>query len=249
MIAGNPLSGGRPAGRGPGPQAPAGTPPAAAAESVAEPRLVVGSTGRGSTGQDLALGVAIDHPADAAGLLIGGLPDGASLSAGQLSGANQWYVPAADAAGVVVRPARGFAGAVDLSVELRLPRGRIAERRAVRLEWGRPAAPTPSAAVAGLPPRQLDPEEIASLRRRGEALFANGDIAAARLMLMRAAEAADARSALLLATTYDPMALADSGIRGAFANPALARAWYERAKAFGSPDAPRRLELLASQEH
>jgi TPR repeat protein len=249
MIAGNPLS--RPEGSGLGPQAAAGTPPAAAAvDPTTEPRLVVGSAERGSTGQALALGVAIDHPADAAGLLVDGLPDGAALSAGRASGANQWYVPAADVAGVSVRPPRGFTGAVDLSVELRLPRGRVAERRAVRLEWARSAAaPTPPAGAAGLPPRQLDPEEIASLRRRGEAFFANGDIAAARLMLMRAAEAADARAALLLATTYDPMALADNGIRGAFANPALARTWYERAKAFGSPDAPRRLELLASQEH
>lgn len=239
MIAGNPLS--RPEGSGLGPQA---------VDPTTEPRLVVGSAERGSTGQALALGVAIDHPADAAGLLVDGLPDGAALSAGRASGANQWYVPAADVAGVSLRPPRGFTGAVDLSVELRLPRGRVAERRAVRLEWARSAAaPTPPAGAAGLPPRQLDPEEIASLRRRGEAFFANGDIAAARLMLMRAAEAADARAALLLATTYDPMALADNGIRGAFANPALARTWYERAKAFGSPDAPRRLELLASQEH
>jgi hypothetical protein len=252
MIAGNPLSGGRPViGSGPGPHAPAGTSPAAAAvEPAAGPRLVVGSAERGGNGQALPLGVAINHPADAAGLLIDGLPDGASLSAGQPSGANQWYVPAAELAGAVVRPPRGFAGAVDLSVELRLARGRVAERRSVRLEWARaPAPPTQAVGIAGLPQRTLDPEEIASLRKRGEEFFANGDIAAARLMLMRAAEAADARAAFLLATTYDPLVLGDSGIRGSFANPALARTWYERAKAFGSPDAPRRLELLASREY
>jgi hypothetical protein len=248
MIAGNPLSGGRPSvGSGPVALAPAATPPAAlAAEPVDEPRLVVAVPERGGSGQALALGVAIDHPADAAGLLVDGLPDGTSLSVGQPSGANRWYVPAANLAGAVVRPPRGFAGAIDLSVELWLPDGRVAERRSVRLEWARPAA---APGVTGLPPRKLDPEEIASLRQRGEALFANGDIAAARLMLMRAAEAADARAALLLATTYDPMALGDGGIRASFANPAMARTWYERAKAFGSPDAPRRLELLASQEH
>jgi TPR repeat protein len=68
-------------------------------------------------------------------------------------------------------------------------------------------------------------------------------------MLQRAAEAADARAAFALAATYDPIVLGDSGVQGVTPDAAMAKAWYERARAFGSPEAPRRLELLASRAH
>lgn len=270
LIAGNPLSGVKLTASEPAPPAPAGTAapppaPAAAASTIVEPaapaeepRLLVQTAERGSSDQTLPLGMTIDHRDGAAGLLIDGLPDGASLTAGRPSGPDQWYVPAADLADAAVRPPHGFAGAMDLSVELQLAEGRVAERRSVRLEWAPPpeqnpvpvaAAPAGPPALAGLTLRKLDTDEITTLRKRGEEFFANGDVAAARLMLQRAAEAGDARAALALAATYDPIALGDIGIRGSFADATMARTWYERAKAFGSPDAPHRLELLASREH
>ena len=67
-------------------------------------------------------------------------------------------------------------------------------------------------------------------------------------MLQRAAEAADPRAALVLAATYDPLVLADLGVGSLGPDLALARAWYHKARSFGSTDAPRRLELLASRE-
>jgi hypothetical protein len=39
------------------------------------------------------------------------------------------------------------------------------------------------------------------------------------------------------------------GVQGLSADIAKARAWYERAKEFGSTEAPRRLEMLASRDH
>jgi hypothetical protein len=36
-------------------------------------------------------------------------------------------------------------------------------------------------------------------------------------------------------------------VRGMGADVEKARSWYEQAKAFGSPDAPRRLEMLANR--
>ncbi len=109
------------------------------------------------------------------------------------------------------------------------------------------AAQTGSTDARRFAVRKLDRDEIASLRKVGEELLANRDIAAARLMLLRAAEAADARAALALAKTYDPLALGDVGLRGAFADPAMARTWYEKAREFGSTDAQRRLHMLASR--
>ena len=93
----------------------------------------------------------------------------------------------------------------------------------------------------------LDPEEIASLLRRADALIASGDVAAARLVLRRAADAGDAGAAMALAGTYDPANLAKLGVHGIVPDLAMARSWYEKARTFGSAEAPQRLEMLASK--
>ena len=97
--------------------------------------------------------------------------------------------------------------------------------------------------TAGRSPISAD--ETRGLRERAEALLSTGDIAAARLLLQRAAQARDARACLLLGATYDPMVLERLGIRGVTADPVLARTWYEQAKALGSEDASKRLDVLA----
>jgi hypothetical protein len=125
-----------------------------------------------------------------------------------------------------------------------------------------PVAPPPVAAVppvatvpppvAAVPPpaaasRSLDSEEMAAMLKRGESFIATGDIAAARLLLRRVAEAGNARAALALGATYDPAVLKQIGILGAAADVKQARTWYEKAAALGSPEAPKRLEQLAQQ--
>ncbi len=92
--------------------------------------------------------------------------------------------------------------------------------------------------------RSLDPREIAALIKRGQDLLAGGDVQSARLLLMRGAEARDARAALLVGTTYDPVLLRQIGADG-LADIAQARTWYQRAKEWGEPDAQRKLEALA----
>ena len=93
--------------------------------------------------------------------------------------------------------------------------------------------------------RSLDPREIAALVKRGQDLLASGDVQSARLLLMRGAEARDARAALLVGTTYDPALLRQIGADGPMADIAQARIWYQRAKEWGEPDAQRKLEALA----
>jgi cell division protein FtsB len=95
----------------------------------------------------------------------------------------------------------------------------------------------------------LDSNEIASSLRRGDALVASGDVAAARLVLRRAADAGDARAAMTLAGTYDPAILEKLGVHGVAPDLAMARGWYEKAKKFGATEATQRLELLASKQH
>jgi hypothetical protein len=95
----------------------------------------------------------------------------------------------------------------------------------------------------------LDPNEIVSSLKRADALIASGDLAAARLVLRRAADAGDARAAMTLAETYDPAVLEKLGVHGVVPDLAMARGWYEKAKQFGSTEATQRLELLASKQH
>ena len=103
-----------------------------------------------------------------------------------------------------------------------------------------PIAPPPAQ-------RQLDRgEEIAVLLKRGKDLIANGDLAAARLVLQRAAMRTDAEAALALGATYDPYVLRALKVYGFKADPDMARVWYEKASELGSAAAPRRLEMLTS---
>jgi TPR repeat protein len=109
------------------------------------------------------------------------------------------------------------------------------------------AAPVPEPTIPRDAIHRLDPNEIASSLKRADELIASGDLAAARLVLRRAANAGDARAAMTLAGTYDPAILEKLGVHGFVPDVAMARAWYEKAKKFGSAEAPRRLELLASK--
>ena len=94
--------------------------------------------------------------------------------------------------------------------------------------------------------RQLDREEVMVLLKRGKDLIANGDIAAARLVLRRAADATNAEAALALAETYDPYVLRGLKVYSFAADAERARAWYEKARELGSSAASQRLEMLTS---
>ena len=71
-----------------------------------------------------------------------------------------------------------------------------------------------------------------------------GDLPSARLLLRRAAEAQNARAALALAQTYDPLVLKQYGSSAPAADVATARSWYERAREWGAPDVQRQLDAL-----
>ena len=114
-----------------------------------------------------------------------------------------------------------------------------AERQLDGITAAPPIAPPPAQ-------RKLDQEEIAVLLKRGKDLITNGDLAAARLVLRRAADANDAEAALALGATYDPLVLRALKVYGFKADPVMARVWYEKASELGSAAAPQRLEMLTS---
>jgi len=108
------------------------------------------------------------------------------------------------------------------------------------------AAPVAEPVAPNSSIHHLDPDAIASLLKRADGLMASGDVAAARLVLRRAADVGDAHAALTLAETYDPAILEKLGVHGVVPDLAMARSWYEKARASGSAEAPQRLETLAS---
>lgn len=109
----------------------------------------------------------------------------------------------------------------------------------------RNAAPPAAEEPAAAPARQIDPAEVAVLVKRGEELVKTGDLAGARLLLQRAADARHAGATFALATTYDPIMLKQLPVLGVNGDVGLARQWYERARDLGIREATVRLEALA----
>ena len=96
--------------------------------------------------------------------------------------------------------------------------------------------------VSGTP--VLDNDEIAVLVKRGQDFLQNGDLASARLILRRAAEAGSANAALALGATFDPLVIQRLGVIGIEPDIARARQWYQRAAELGSATASQQLTKL-----
>ncbi len=106
------------------------------------------------------------------------------------------------------------------------------------------SAATPSEQTRSTP--QAMQADIITLINHAEAMLEHGDIASARLLLRRAANAGSAQAAFTLGGTFDPVFLAEKGVLGFAPDAAQASAWYQRAMELGSTEASRRLERLAT---
>lgn len=195
-----------------------------------------------SLDQATTLGLAVDGAADGAQLVIGGFAPGSAFSVGRAIGQTAWSIPASQVKTATLAPPRGFAGVMDVAVTLMLANGSLADRKTLHLGW----LPETSALQSGGPSfsRRLDAAELDALVAHGNALVATGDLAGARLLYQRAAESGNARAALTLAETYDPIVLETLGEAGLAPNVAIARAWYRKARELGAAEAQARLERL-----
>jgi hypothetical protein len=221
-----------------------GTPIERAKPPVAH--LIVAQRESGAAGAALPLPVSLDSvPADAM-IVIHGLAAGSTLTEGRALENGGWQLTAGELHDALLRPPQGFAGAMELGLELRLPNGGVADRKTLHLEWT--ASAGPQATRPAFVVRQLDADEVEALLKRGEGFIASGDLASARLVLQRAAEAGEAQAALSLAGTFDPIVLDRLGLQGQKADIEKARIWYQRAQELGSAAAPRRLQLLAGYD-
>ena len=148
-------------------------------------------------------------------MLLTGLPVGWTISTGFQLGTDNWVLTARELDGAAIRPPRGFVGAIDLAIELRLADDTVADHLSLHLTWpeapkaamaietaqtpvvaaavgtgntGSPLREAPSPQATTVPLRRLDRDEIADLRKRGEEFMAAGNLGLARLALQRAAE-------------------------------------------------------------
>jgi hypothetical protein len=205
----------------------------------------------------LALGISLDGGTGGEVALLTGLAAGSRLSIGSPVGANGWRLPARDLTQALAYAPSDFAGVMDAVVDVRTENDVLIDSRPIRLAWlPKQSAEPPREAQAdsketvqpvAIP--TLDPEEIAMLMRRGEEFLKTGDIAAARLVLRRAANAGHPQAALGLGATFDPVVLGELGVVGFPPDPAQARSWYDKAARLGLDEAQRRLERLARADN
>jgi Sel1 repeat len=215
-----------------------------------EPHLLLRDD-RGETNEILPVGIEIDGNRAGASIVLSGLAADTQLSAGSPLGVSGWRLAASDLEALQIRPPKDFVGAMNIMVDLRLPDDRLADAKALRLEWvARPEAPPPAAVPQARSEPQpqshavvlhLDPAEIATLLKRGQDCLKNGDLVAARLLLGRAAAAGSADGAFALAQTFDPGVIARIGAVGVRPDPAKAREWYQKAAQLGSSLATQQL--------
>ena len=114
-------------------------------------------------------------------------------------------------------------------------------------EVGRPPVSTPeppAAKAANIAKPPLSADELNALLNRSSGFLKNGDFAAARILLRRAAETGSAEAALVLGKTFDPLYLNEVGAMGIQPDIGQARQWYQKAVELGSEAAAQRLANL-----
>ena len=95
-------------------------------------------------------------------------------------------------------------------------------------------------------PSTSPPSTPAALLERGERLLREGNVAAARPLLRRAADAGRADAALDLGMSFDPSFVPYGNPGGVTADPAEAARWYKRALKLGRKDVAADLERVTN---
>jgi hypothetical protein len=224
------------------------------------PRLILQQNESYATDDTIPLGLQISGDAANLAVEITGLPPGTTLSVGRAMGQGGWRVLGANVGNAMIHPPPAFHGALEFAAELRLADDTVVDHGSFRLEWTpviAPAAvafageaivrssPTEPNAIQQTAEPRLTREQVELLIGRSQKLMTEGDFPAARTLLQRAAEARDARAALALGATFDPIMLAILQARGIVPDVSLARYWYQKARELGSDEAEQRLKLLA----
>ena len=125
-----------------------------------------------------------------------------------------------------------------------LPRPAVEPAPAIAAPAPPPASSAPATSAAPAKTATADPTAGQEFRALGDERLRQGDVASARLFYERAADAGNARAALMLGGTYDSSFLERLGVQGMRGDPAQAASWYRRARELGEPEADARLQAL-----
>lgn len=129
-----------------------------------------------------------------------------------------------------------------------LPRPPVVNAAVPRAAAPPPPAPPEPAKPAAVPSAPRPPSSVpeSTLMKRGDELFAQGDLAGARLFYEMAAAGGSDPAALALGKTHDPVIHERLRVRGLPPDPDKAAEWYGRAAANGNAEAEARLKELAA---
>src|SRR5262249_11275629 len=105
------------------------------------PQLNLRQEGPRSSGEAFPLGASVAGAAEGASVVVDGLADGSTVTAGESLGADAWRIPVSDLGNTLGRPPRADVAALDILVELRLLDDTAVDRKPLRLEWAAAALP------------------------------------------------------------------------------------------------------------
>jgi hypothetical protein len=148
-----------------------------ASPRTASQQLTVGAVRPLRTDEAATLTVSAKDAGPNAAVVISGLAAGSALSVGTQQGPNTWQLSAAELDRAVITPPRGFAGAMDLTLELRLADSTVVDRKSLKLEWMDRGVLVPAKSE----PPQHNASEITAMMGSGAQLMANGDVSAGPL--------------------------------------------------------------------
>ncbi len=119
------------------------------------PQLSLGQEAPRTSGDSFPLSASLTGAAEGASVVIEGLADGSTVTTGQSLGAHRWRIPISDLRDALVRPPRGYVGAMDVVLELRQPDDKLLDRKPLRLEWVAVAPPQVNATQSSTELKQV----------------------------------------------------------------------------------------------
>jgi hypothetical protein len=108
-------------------------------------------------------------------------------------------------------------------------------------------SPSVGATITPSDAERLDEQNQEKFLAQGLRLLVTGNVNSARLLFQRAADAGNARAALLLGDSYDDVRLAQLGVQGVLPDRDKANYWYGRADELGAAEAKERLSEINSR--
>jgi TPR repeat protein len=224
-------------------------------ETKAEPEpssRLIAEDQRAIANEPMPLEVSVDNAVQNASLRLAGLATGTHLSAGSQVSDSSWQLPLDHLKNVYLYAPTDFVGVMNGALDLLGPDKRLIDRREVRFEWlvKKESRPEPDSSIwpaNPAPVQSLNGDLASTLMRRGQDFLGMGDIAAARVLFGRLADAGIADGAFAMAQTYDPRYLTMHKVIGVVGDESKARAFYQQAAQLGSVEAAHKLEQTVSK--